>query len=165
MTGLRIRRAEPADAPALTHLHLDCWDEAYAGLVAPEVLAARRADVPGRIATWRGILEAGASVHVALVDSPAGVAEMVGFGCSGPPRDPDPALPPLELRALYVRASWWGTPVGYDLMRVEIGARPAYLRVLETNERAVRFYERNGFVDDGTREEDPDGPLMRMIRS
>lgn len=160
MTGLRIRRAVPDDATALTHLHLDCWDEAYTGLVAPEVLAARRTDVSARISTWRSILESGGSIHLALTDT-----ELVGFSGSGAPRDADPALPPLELKVLYARERWWGTSVGYDLMRVEIADRPAYLQVLETNERAIRFYARNGFVDDGTREDDPDGPLMRMIRS
>ena len=154
-----IRPALPEDAEALTHLHLDCWDDAYTGLVAQDVLDARRDDVPGRVARWRSWLEAGTSVQLAVADE-----DLIGFVGAGVPRDPDPRLPSLELQVLYVRKAWWGTPTGYDLMRAEIGDRPAYLRVLASNERAVRFYERNDFVDDGTREDDPDGPLMRMVR-
>lgn len=160
MSGHRIRRAGPDDAEALTRLHLDCWDDAYTGLVAQDVLDARRTDVDGRVATWQTALEGGASIGLAT----DGDGALIGFVGAGVPRDPDPALPPLELRVLYVRRAWWGTPVGFDLLRTEIGDRPAYLRVLAANERAVRFYERNGFVDDGTREDDPDGPLMRMVR-
>ena len=154
-----IRRAVPDDAEQLTLVHLDCWDEAYAGLVPQDVLESRRDNVPERIAFWRRTLDAGAVVDLAFAD-----AQLIGFVSAGRPRDPDPALPPLELRVLYVRKAWWGTPTGYDLMRTHIGDRPAYLRVLANNERAIRFYARNGFVDDGTRVEDPDGPLMRMVR-
>jgi GNAT superfamily N-acetyltransferase len=154
-----IRRAVPDDAEELTLVHLDCWDEAYAGLVPQDVLESRRDDVPERIAFWRRTLEAGADVDLALADG-----QLIGFVSAGQPRDPDPSLPPLELRVLYVRKAWWGTPTGYDLMRTHIGDRPAYLRVLASNERAIRFYARNGFVDDGTRVDDPDGSLMRMVR-
>jgi GNAT superfamily N-acetyltransferase len=154
-----IRRAVPADAEELTHLHLDCWDEAYAGLVTRDVLESRRDDVGQRVANWRRTLDGGASVHLAVADE-----QLIGLVCAAEPRDPDPGLPPLELRVLYVRKAWWGTPTGYDLMRTQIADRPAYLRVLANNQRAIRFYARNGFVDDGTRVDDPDGPLMRMVR-
>lgn len=156
-----IRRAVPEDAEALTHLHLDCWDEAYTGLVPRDVLESRRDDVGQRVANWRRALDAGASVHLAVEGE-----RLIGFVGAGESHDPDPepGLPPLELRVLYVRKAWWGTPTGYDLVRTQIADRPAYLRVLATNERAIRFYARNGFADDGTRVDDPDGPLMRMVR-
>ncbi len=32
-TKVEIRRAAPADAEALTRLQLDCWDDAYTGLM------------------------------------------------------------------------------------------------------------------------------------
>lgn len=154
-----IRPAVPDDAEALTHLHLDCWDEAYTGLVAQDVLDARRDNVAERVSNWRTWLEGGASVRLAVEGD-----RLIGFVGAGVPREPDPTLPPLVLRVLYVRKPWWGSTVGHDLLVAEIGDRPAYLRVLASNERAVRFYERNGFVDDGTREDDPDGRLMRMVR-
>lgn len=154
-----IRRAVPEDAEELTLVHLDCWDEAYAGLVTRDVLESRRDDVGQRVANWRRTLDGGASVHLAVADE-----QLIGLVCAAEPRDPDPGLPPLELRVLYVRKAWWGTPTGYDLMRTQIADRPAYLRVLANNQRAIRFYARNGFVDDGTRVDDPDGPLMRMVR-
>lgn len=154
-----IRPAVPDDAEALTHLHLDCWDDAYTGLVPQHILDSRRDDVEGRIAQWRTWLDAGASIQLAVEDD-----GLLGFVGAGVPHDPEPGLPPLELRVLYVRKARWGTPTGHALLRTEIGDRPAYLRVLASNERAIRFYARNGFVDDGTRIDDPDGALLRMVR-
>jgi hypothetical protein len=44
-----IRRAVPADAEALSELHVDCWDDAYRGLIPQELLAERRMRIQERI--------------------------------------------------------------------------------------------------------------------
>ena len=67
--------------------------------------------------------------------------------------------------ALYVRADRWGTGIGYALLEVAIGDRAAYLWVLEGNARAIRFYERQGFRLDGTRDEHDEGLHVRMVRA
>ena len=123
---ITIRRAVPDDAEALTHLHLDCWDDAYAGLIDQRILDARRTSVPERIDRWQTILEQGEGPLVA-----EGTDGLVGFVSTGPGRDNDVDTG-LELMALYVRAAWWGTGVGYALFREAIGDRAAYLWVLVT---------------------------------
>jgi ribosomal protein S18 acetylase RimI-like enzyme len=43
-----------------------------------------------------------------------------------------------------------------------IGDRPAYLWVLEGNDRAVAFYRRHGFTEDGGRKLEPDTGLVEI---
>jgi len=159
--GVTIRRATPDDAPALAHLHLDVWDDAYTGLMDQAVLDDRRANVEGRIQRWREILAEHERTLLAV-----GPEGLVGFAGAGPGRDNDvsPELD-LELHALYVRAAWWGTGIGYALLEDAIGDRAAYLWVLAGNERAIRFYERQGFRRDGTEDEHDEGRHVRMVRA
>lgn len=66
--------------------------------------------------------------------------------------------------ALYVRAEVYGTGVGHALCEATIGAQPAYLWVLHGNERAIAFYERQGFRFDGTTKPEDVGLERRMVR-
>jgi GNAT superfamily N-acetyltransferase len=156
-----IRQAGPEDAEALGLLHLDVWDDAYVGLMPQSVLDQRRADAAGRIERWREILTSS--------DEPTYVAEaasegLVGFAGSGPARDNDVDIE-LELWALYVRAAYYGTGVGYALFETVVGDRACYLWVLAGNERAIAFYERQGFRLDGTEDEHDEGLHVRMVRA
>ncbi|QIG45603.1 GNAT family N-acetyltransferase [Nocardioides anomalus] len=156
-----IRRAVPEDAEALGHLHLDVWDDAYTGLMPQSVLDRRRADASGRIERWREILTSS--------DEPTYLAEaaeegLVGFAGSGPTRDNDVDIE-LELWALYVRAAYYGTGVGYALFETVVGDRACCLWVLAGNERAIAFYERQGFQLDGTEDEHDEGLHVRMVRA
>jgi len=108
-----------------------------------EILDERRTTVDERIERWRGFLGQ---------DEPTWPFEyaegLVGFVSIGPTRDNDTDIP-LRLFALYVRAGYWGTGVGYALFEQAVGDRAASLRVLANNERAISFYERQGFRLDG----------------
>ena len=46
-----------------------------------------------------------------------------------------------------------------------VGDRAAYLWVLANNERAIGFYERQGFRLDGTEDEHDEGRHVRMVRA
>ncbi|HWU20949.1 MAG TPA: GNAT family N-acetyltransferase [Nocardioides sp.] len=157
-----IRPAAPGDAEQLTDLHLDVWEEAYAGLMPAEVFAERRRGRSERIARWQEILAGGGSSSL-LACSDAG--RLLGFASTGPGRDePRDSLPGLELMALYVRAEVYGTGVGHRLLEAAVGSAPAYLWVLEGNERAIRFYERQGFRFEGATKVEPFGSELRMVR-
>lgn len=160
MTAL-IAPPRVGDAEALTELHLDVWEEAYADLMPAAVFAERRARREQRITSWRDIIAAGSSDNL-LARTPDG--RLVGFSSTGAGRDPDDELPPLELMALYVRASTYGTGVGPALLEAAIGDSPAYLWVLDGNARAIRFYERHGFAFDGTTKPEDVGLGRRMVR-
>jgi GNAT superfamily N-acetyltransferase len=154
-----IRRADPADAEALAHLHLDVWDDAYTGLMPQGILDDRRERVDERVERWRDIL---------TEPRPTWVAEdaegLIGFASAGPARDND-VDDLLELYSLYVRASYWDAGVGYALFEETLGDQAAYLWVLASNARAIRFYERQGFRLDGTEDEHDEGLHVRMVRA
>jgi GNAT superfamily N-acetyltransferase len=157
--GVRIRRGEPDDAEAMGHLHLDVWDDAYTGLMPQGILDDRRDEVDERVERWRDIF--GQERATWLAEDADG---LVGFSGAGPSRDNDVDLD-LELYALYVRASYYGTGVGYALFEQAVGDRACYLWVLAGNERAIRFYERQGFRLDGTEDEHDEGLHVRMVRA
>ena len=82
--------------------------------------------------------------------------QIVGFACVGPSRDDDTDRATGELWGLYLDPAHW--EVGYgntlhtealDVARAS-GAAVATLWVLTTNQRARHFYERHGWVADGT---------------
>ena len=61
-----------------------------------------------------------------------------------------------EIHSLYILREYYGKKIGYGLMNAAVERLTEYdrivVRVLERNERAIRFYERYGFHFDGFRE-------------
>src|SRR3954454_1143918 len=102
-TDVSIRQGVPADAEQLAHLHVDVWDDAYTGLMPQGILDDRREKVAERVERWQEILGGDHTTWVAE-DSEG----LIGFASSGPARDND-MEETLELWALYVRASYWGS--------------------------------------------------------
>ena len=81
---------------------------------------------------------------------------VVGFASVGPSRhEPDSG----EVYSIYVRPDAWGTGSGWALMDAAVAWlagrwQEAILWVAEENPRARRFYERYGWVAEGTRVEE-----------
>ncbi|WP_028643396.1 GNAT family N-acetyltransferase [Nocardioides sp. URHA0020] len=141
-----LRAAVPADAEAGAALHVACWREAYTPYADPALLAERLATPDRFESAWRRQLVDGPPRVLAEADG-----ELVGFAVVGDGRDPD-APTPRELYAIYLRAAWWGTGLGQQLWDAVRPEQACSLWVLEDNARARRFYARNGFVADGSRE-------------
>ncbi|XVX19217.1 N-acetyltransferase family protein [Actinomycetota bacterium] len=159
---VRLRDARASDVDALTDLHIQVWEEAYGDLVSTGVLAERRAGRDGRVQQWRQNIT---SERVRTIVASDDDGRLLGFVRTGPGRDgPEAGLPKLEVRALYVRAEVYGGGVGYALLQEGIGQAEAYLWVLQGNERAISFYERQGFWLDGTSKAEPVGIELRMVR-
>jgi GNAT superfamily N-acetyltransferase len=146
MSAVEIRTPEPVDAEALGRCHLACWREAYGDLVDPARLAPFLADVEGFVSRWRDFLDGAWPVRVA-----EDANGLVGFASVRPAVDDVPA----HLNALYVRRARWSTGLGQRLLDAVLGDEPATLEVFRDNARARRFYARNGFVPDGTEQEEP----------
>jgi GNAT superfamily N-acetyltransferase len=156
-----IRPAGIDDAAAGAALHIACWREAYAPFTDPAVLARLTDDLEERTERWRSHIADGPPRWLAVTDD----GELVGFSTAGPGRDDDIDLD-LELYAIYVRASQYGTGVGHRLLQAAIGDAPAYLWVFEANVRARGFYGRQGFEPDGARKLEPafQEPEVRLRR-
>ena len=89
--------------------------------------------------------------------------EVVGFACVGPAREVEGAS---QLYAIYFLQSAWGSGLAEPLALAALGdAQDTIVWVLEDNPRARRFYERLGFVEDGTtREEEFGAAMVQEIR-
>jgi len=156
-----IASMTPGDADEVARVHVRVWQEAYAGLMPEDHLDGL--DPILFAGHWRErLLHPGDGVGHWLARDEHGV---VGITTSGPGRDEDPPTP-LELYAINVLARGHGTGVAAALLARAIGDRAAYLWVLEGNDRAIAFYRRHGFADEGGRKPEPDtGNLeIRMAR-
>jgi GNAT superfamily N-acetyltransferase len=149
---VELRHAAPTDAHAIATVHLRSWQEAYRGLLHDDVLASL--SVSSRAQRWFDILS-DPQPRTRTVVTTTGTT-VLGFASTGPARDikdRDPAAG--ELYAIYLTPEVWGRGIGVRLhahalqqLRV-LGFDQADLWVLEGNERALRFYHREGWADTG----------------
>lgn len=136
-----IRWASLDDAPSLADVHVTTWQKAYAGILEADFLAGL--DRERRARWWRGIVDAGARVHVVDVEG-----KVVGFCYAGDSDDAGWG----EIYAIYVLPEHWGEGYGRELLTAgkeslaADGHDCALLWVLEGNDRARRFYERQGWT-------------------
>jgi ribosomal protein S18 acetylase RimI-like enzyme len=121
-----VRKAGPEDAEAMGRAHVASASAAYG----------REEDLERRTRRWREVFtEPESRPYLAEVDR-----EVVGVLSVGP----------SELYAIYVHPDWWGQGIGQALLDkahalLAETSDEAELTVLVRNERARRFYERNGW--------------------
>lgn len=155
---IEVRRAVPGDARWMGSIHVAAWRAAYRGVMPDEYLDGL--DEQEIAAVWRERLVSGLSDR-----APAGVASstlvaeldgrVVAMAAVGPDRSHPDDASTGELWMLNADPAAWGTGAAVALHRVacdELAARGyggAALWVVEENARARRFYEREGWTDDG----------------
>lgn len=143
-----LRPARLEDAPAVAEIWRNGWRDGHLGHVPDELLAVRTDasfDVRARERTG--------DTAVAVVDGAvAGFVMVVGD----------------EVEQVYVAQAHRGTAVAATLLAEAerlvraAGHERAWLAVVAGNARARRFYERNGWSDEGLFDhmaEGPDGPI------
>lgn len=162
-----VRDPAPEDVEAFAELHVRVWRATYRGLMDDDVVD--RLTVESFRPLWYSVAKAyaqdavpddGRAMKVAVLGQ-----EAVGFLMCGPARDEDAPVP-HQLWSLNVAPEHQGSGVAQRLMDEVLGDGPAYLWVARSNDRAIRFYERNGFVLDGALASDQhDGVTeVRMVR-
>jgi ribosomal protein S18 acetylase RimI-like enzyme len=188
--GIALRDARRGDEPAVAELHVRSWQEAYRGIMPAEFLAAldprERAERYEFEAGEEGpttvlAVEVGGegvgddpsltnSVEVRSGSSPTPFERILGFVTFAASRDAD-GTGLGEIYALYVDPESYAGGIGRMLMADarrrlrEGGFDAAVLWVLRGNERAQRFYQREGWVPDGAqRFEQPYGIVSDVIR-
>lgn len=183
---MRVRRAGSEDARRLAEVHVLGWQAGYRGLLDRAYLDAL--DPAARAPRWastiaaarwpeRGVLIAdpddGTDHATGAADPrvPIGGGPLLGFASLRPTRDLDEDPGAVgEITSLYVRPQAWRQGVGRALVSAALeslaaaGRRTATLWVLSTNERAIAFYERVGWVADGTVKHDVvgDQPIVDL---
>ena len=149
--SVRIREATPQDAEAIAGIHVRAWQTAYRGQLSDDYLDQLRVDE--RLDMHRAALEAPPAEYRMWVAEDSG--RPVGFAVTGKSQDADAEERTAELYAIYLEPDRLGSGVGRELFEYAVddlrerGFRSATLWVLETNERARRFYEIAGWKADG----------------
>ena len=147
----QVRAATPDDALGVARVHVRSWQVAYRGHVPQDYLDDLRPEDRASRYTFDRSGPTTPTTLIALEED-----TICGFVTTGKSRDSD--LPELgELLAMYVDPQYWGQGIGRLLMTAardrlrRAGAREALLWVLDGNERAKRFYEFDGWRQDGSR--------------
>ena len=172
----RIRQALVADAEAIGAVHVAAARAAYRGMMPDDYLDAQ--DAATRSERWRQALVAGGGRGVAVTPEAQVVllvaeddeGKIVGIAAVGPDRaEADSVLG--ELQMINVSPEAWGRGVaklllvGAEHELREMGFQEAVLWVLDSNARARRFYEREGWSADGVvKKEERPGFVLRQVR-
>jgi len=164
-----VRRACSDDASRIAEIHVRSWQRAYQGLIPQAYLDGL--DPVLREGRWsQALTEADWSQGGTLVVADDGDV-MLGFANAQASRDEDADARVAEIWAIYVAPDAYGHGYGRELMAATLDclAQLAYaqvtLWVLDTNERARRFYEAAGFRADGAvKVDDSRGFPLREVR-
>ncbi|WP_298669124.1 GNAT family N-acetyltransferase [uncultured Sphingomonas sp.] len=150
---IEYRPATPADGPALDAMARKIWLETFERFTAPDNIAAYFAEAYGPDGKLiRDLTNPDVAWRIACDRG-----EIVGYAKLTPPFLPDPAMTQgaAQLSQLYVAGSHHGAGIAQALMAWAAdtaragGATALLLTVFEKNPRAIRFYEKFGFVHIG----------------
>jgi len=147
---MQIAVATADDCRAIAEVHVRSWQSTYADILPAAYLASL--SVSEREATWRRVVEDQRS-HLLLARMSHQVIGFVSFGAS---RDDDAPSRCAEVFAIYVHPAFLSTGAGRQLWLAalrqirEEGYKVITLWVIAGNDRAIRFYERAGFLAEPT---------------
>ncbi len=145
---MMTRVAGLADAAALARLSAQTFRETFGHLYPPEDLEAFLTQAHS-VSAWENLLRDPA-MRTWVIDE-------VGYALAGPCQLPHPEVTPGsgELRRLYVVGSRQGSGLGLVLFDEALrwlkaqGREPVWVGVYSENHRALKLYERSGFVPVG----------------
>ncbi len=143
---LEISTLQPEDVDGVATVHVEAWQTAYRGVMADDFL-----DLSGGAVAEYWSMVAWRRDGNAFVARREG--RITGFAAVGDHRKDDIGVG--ELYVLNVAPEHWGTGVGTQLLHRaqerlhQLGFSDVVLYVATENARARRFYEREGWRDDG----------------
>ncbi len=159
MPAAHIRPATVADTEGIGLAHVRSWQSAYRGKMPQDYLDGL--DPAVRAQTWRRITAETEPSRGGVLAAVADGGGIIGFASFGPSRDHDTEPRRTgEVFAIYVDPDAWGTGTGRQLMAgaaaelARLGYTDAILWVLDTNDRARRFYALAGWAEDGASKTD-----------
>lgn len=162
---LLIREAIPADAYKLANVHVLSWQAAYKKIIPDEYLSRLSIEKTAErfakdFVTYKGKTY----YYCAEIDG-----EIVGNLTVSKCRDDD--KPDAgEIIGIYLIPEYWGMGYGQEIMEFgikklhQLGYSHSCLWVLEDNIRARKFYEKSGFVFDGSKKEINIGRPLTELR-
>lgn len=143
-----IRPAKPSDARAIARIHVETWQNTYAGILPDAYLTAL--SVAERLKLWQSVLaKRDHGLTMVAEDADHGV---IGFGNAGPARAdslPSGSRWNGEIYTLYLLPDWHGQGIGRLLLQglferlKRLGRTRIVLWVVEANPTRF-FYEAMG---------------------
>ena len=134
-------------------VHYMSWHETYVGLMSDEYL--RNITLEKCVQMAHRFPE---NTLLVKIDG-----KVVGFSCVRKGNDTEDTN---EVIAIYLRKEYHGKKIGYALLKETVSVFPIdskiVLWVLKGNDKAIRFYERFGFVFNGNEKELPFGTELQM---
>lgn len=181
MSGFTLRRAQVADAEAITRTVQVAQAYTYAAIMPAQFAIDRITEIPAMVKARRAELARDTAAEAAgrepfrrwwiaeHADGEAVAAACAGRGPCAWEADFAPAPVDFQLERLYALPRAHGSGIGQRLLEAAVPeGEPAYLWILRGNPRAERFYRRNGFVPDGYAiTSGPkwfERPMFRMVR-
>lgn len=165
-----VRIARATDVPAVGLVQAVVWRDAYAAVLAPEVL--EQFEPRAFTAAWRESLAHPPTPDHILLVACAG-EQVVGFAAVGPSTDPDADGSVAELLVIGVHPDARHQGHGSRLLNAVVdtargrGRDVLYAWVLATDEQTRAFLQAAGFEPDGahrTRIVSEDGATAREVR-
>ncbi len=163
---IKVREASEDDARGLAEVHVRSWQAAYKGQVPDDFLD--NLSVERREKDWRQIFNSPSNkVLVAEAEQ-----RIVAFSSFGPVRDEELDKNSVgEVYAIYALEEFWDCGIGRRLMEAslatlrEMNCSTVKVWVLDTNQRAISFYQKFGFTaEDVQKVEARGGVELREIR-
>lgn len=162
--NFEVIRATVGHSKVMGYVHSCSWQKAYRDIIPESIINSftpeRRAQV-----FEQAIKTQPEEYYLFQVDNvPAGIAllykshEEIATDDEG------------EVYAIYFHPDFWGTPATQSGLQFctnrlkELGYKQAHIWVLAENKRARKFYEKNGFIFDGTTQEIEIGKPLLEIR-
>lgn len=165
-----VRLARESDTPAVGRVQAAVWQQAYAGVLAPDVIAAFEPREFARV--WRESLTRPPEGIYRLLVACAG-EQVVGFAAIGPTQDPDGGQATGEVLALGVHPEARRQGHGSRLLNACIdtlrgaGAEVVHAWILLDDATSRAFLEAAGMQPDGAfrdRVVAPEGGTAREVR-
>ncbi|MEM7736829.1 MAG: GNAT family N-acetyltransferase [Deinococcota bacterium] len=155
---MTFRRAEITDIPRIAEIQTLAWHTAYRDILPKNIL--EQSDRDSFLALWQERFQAGHhDVHLLVDDQDY---QTVGFCRTADSKAVGSALSGYgELTHLYLDTEKLAKGLGYKLFAFALDHLKALnyegmlLWTLEQNQRARRFYERQGMTTDGAQRDDP----------
>lgn len=159
-----IRIATLDDVETISHIHALSWKEAYKNDFSTQFLSSIQND--------RWVPFFSKLIQNQRFETSLFIEDQRAVGCITYGKSRDEALADCaEIVSLYVLPGYWLQKIGYELMHFSLqrlkeqGFHLVILWVLKENIRAIQFYEKIGFVNEGTTIEVPmDDKILTDLR-
>jgi len=164
--SITICKVLPEEAYEYTVCHTACWRSAYKGIITDEYLDNMLAEQEQRTESCRQALNEPGDYEFYCAKLGK---EMIGRLVICKSRNSDkPAAG--EIAAIYLLEEFWDKGYGRHMMNYALNRlksmeyREVIVWVLEENYRAIHFYEKCGFIFDGSKNEIEIGKPLVVIR-